>query len=480
MLSPMPTSDRSESIERRSRQAWTIWVVGLLVYMLAVFHRSSLAVAGLAAADRFDIGASALATFTMLQLLVYAGMQIPVGLLVDRFGSRSVLLVGAMVLTLAQAGFAFADSYAVALVARVFVGLGDAMTFICVLRLVNTWFFPRQIPLVTQLTGVLGQSGAILAAVPMTWALSHLGWTRSYLLAASFGLVLIVALLVVVHDAPGSRSLRGPAMSLTAIGESLSASWEHPGTRLGFWMHFSTQFSATVLGLLWGYPFFVRGEGRSDEVAGLLLTVMVFAVMAAGPVLGWRVGVRPWHRSNLVLGIVSAIVTVWTVVLIWPGPAPLWLLLVLVVVTGVGGPASMIGFDLGRTSNPSTRLASATGIINQGGFLASLILVVAVGLILDWRTPGSGNDYTPEAFRWAMSFQYVLWGLGLVQVWRYRKRTRARVLTEDPDFWVPESTRGRQWPRLGVGRRAVSEREGRPDPPPSTRPGGSPGARPGP
>ena len=82
----MPTSDRSESIERRSRQAWTIWVVGLLVYMLAVFHRSSLAVAGLAAADRFDIGASALATFTMLQLLVYAGMQIPVGLLVDRFG----------------------------------------------------------------------------------------------------------------------------------------------------------------------------------------------------------------------------------------------------------------------------------------------------------------------------------------------------------------------------------------------------------
>ncbi len=320
--------------------------------MLAVFHRSSLAVAGLAAADRFDIGASQLATFTMLQLLVYAGMQIPVGLLVDRFGSRSVLLVGAMVLTLAQAGFAFADSYAVALLARLFVGLGDAMTFICVLRLVNTWFFPRQIPVVTQLTGVLGQSGAILAAVPMTWALSHLGWTRSYLLAASFGLVLVVALLVVVHDAPGSRSLRGPAMSLTAIGESLSASWEHPGTRLGFWMHFSTQFSATVLGLLWGYPFFVRGEGRSEAVAGLLLTVMVIAVMTAGPVLGWRVSVRPWHRSNLVLGIVSAIVVVWTVVLVWPGNAPLWLLLVLVVVTGVGGPASMIGFDLGRTSNP--------------------------------------------------------------------------------------------------------------------------------
>ena len=89
-----------------------MWVVGLLVYLVAVFHRSSLAVAGLAATERFDISASQLATFTMLQLLVYAAMQIPVGLLVDRFGSRSVLLCGTVVLTLAQVGFALADTYA--------------------------------------------------------------------------------------------------------------------------------------------------------------------------------------------------------------------------------------------------------------------------------------------------------------------------------------------------------------------------------
>ncbi len=87
----------------------------------------------------------------------------------------------------------------------------------------------------------------------------------------------------------------------------------------------------------------------------------------------------------------------------------------------------MIGFDLGRTSNPAERMASASGIINQGGFSASLVLVISVGLILDWRTPGSSTAYTPEAFQWAMSAQYVLWGLGLVQIWRYRRRTRAVV-----------------------------------------------------
>jgi sugar phosphate permease len=406
------------------RNAWAVWVVGLLVYLVAVFHRSSLAVAGLAASDRFDISAAQLATFTMLQLVVYAAMQIPVGLLVDRFGSRSVLLCGTLLLTVAQAGFAVAETYPAALVARVFVGMGDAMTFICVLRLVSSWFPARRIPLVTQLTGTLGQLGAVVAAVPMTWALGHLGWTKAYLVAASVGLVLAVAVLVVLHDSPTHRNLRGPALSLSAARASLAASWAHPGTRLGFWMHFSTQFSATALSLLWGYPFFVKGELQSSSTAGLLLTIMVLAVMAAGPTLGWLVGNHPWHRSTMVLAIVSSIVVVWTAVLAWPGHAPTWLLVVLVVVVGVGGPASMIGFDVGRTSNPKERFASASGIINQGGFIASLLLVIAIGLVLDWRTPGSGTDYTPSAFRWAMSTQFVIWAVGLSQVYRYRKQAR--------------------------------------------------------
>jgi nitrate/nitrite transporter NarK len=429
-------------VERRFQQALTIWTIALCTYLLAVFHRSSLAVAGLVATERFDISASQLSSFVMLQLLVYAAMQVPVGLLVDRFGPRRVLTCGAVLLTLAQTGFAFAETYPLALLARFFVGMGDAMTFICVLRLVNTWFGERRIPLITQLTGVLGQMGAIIAAAPMTWALSHLGWTRAYLLAASFGVVLVVALVAVVHDAPGHRSRTGPPLRPAQVRASLAASWQHPGTRLGFWMHFSTQFSATTLGMLWGYPFFVRGEGQSQAAAGLLLTVMVVAVMSAGPVLGWRITVRPWHRSTLVLGIVGAIVLVWTVVLAWPGDAPFPLLLLLVVVTGVGGPASMIGFDLGRTSNPAERMASATGIINQGGFYASLVLVVAIGLILDWRTPGSSTAYTAEAFRWAMSFQYVLWALGLTQVWRYRRRTRAWLRVHEP-AWVAQHSPAR-------------------------------------
>lgn len=412
--------------------AFWVWLVGLSIYLLAVFHRSSMAVAGLAATERFEIGAAQLASFTMLQLLVYTAMQIPVGLLLDRFGSRRVMFAGITTLTLAQTGFAFADTYALALLARLFVGAGDAMIFICVLRLVTRWFPPRQIPFVTQMTGILGQTGAIIAAVPMTFALRELGWTGTYLIAASLGIVVAILLVIVIHDSPDERSISGPPLSLTEIRLSLSEAWSHPGTRLGLWTHFTTQFSATTLGLLWGYPYFVRGQEVSEETAGLLLTILVMAVMMAGPGLAWVTANHPFHRSTMVLAIVIAIVAVWTVVLVWPGSAPLPLLLLLVIVVGIGGPASMIGFDFGRTSNPSHRQGSATGIINQGGFFASLLLVVAIGLILDWRTPGSGAAYTPEAFTWAMSAQYVLWTLGLIQIWRYRVRTRARLKADHP------------------------------------------------
>ncbi|NYI77413.1 MFS transporter [Nocardioides panzhihuensis] len=413
-----------------STRAWVVWGIALAVYGLAVFHRSSLAVAGLVATERFGISASQLATFVMLQLLVYAAMQVPVGLLVDRFGSRTILTAGVLILAVAQAGFAFADSYPLALLARTFVGMGDAMTFICVLRLVPSWFPLRRVPLVSQLTGTVGQLGAIAAAVPMTWALGQLGWTWAYLTAALIGPVLLVLLLVFVHDGPGDRHRRGTSLTPRELVRSLRASWYQPGTRLGFWIHFSTPFSSHLMGLLWGFPFLVASEGLSDTLAGSLLSVAVVAALAAGPVIGLLAGRHPWHRSTVALTMIAAMASVWALVLAWPGEAPLPVLLLLMCVVGAGGPASMIGFDVGRTSNPPSRMASASGIINQGGFVAALLAIVLVGWILDWRTPEASTTYTPEAFRWAMSVQYLFWGLGVVQIWRHRRDVRRRTTRE--------------------------------------------------
>lgn len=421
------------------RRAWAVWGTAVAVYVLAVFHRTSLSVAGISAAERFDISAAQLATFTMVQLLVYAAMQIPVGVVLDRLGSKRMITFGLLLMTAGQLSFAFASSYSLGLLARVLVGLGDAMIFVSVLRLVAVWFPPMRSPIVTQLTGLLGQLGTIAAAVPMAHALSGLGWERTFAAAAALGVVLGVALYALVVDSPYAEVSRDE-VRLAEVAVSLRRSWQEPGTRLGLWTHFTTQFSVTVMSLLWGYPFLVKGQGLTPGAAGTLLTVMVIASMATGPLIGAVVARYAYHRSTFVLSIVAAIVASWTAVLLWPGDAPLWLLVALMVVIGVGGPSSLVGFDFARTFNPAGRLGSATGIVNIGGFVASLATIVAVGLVLDLMTPGPSTSYSPDAFTAAMSVQYVVWTFGAIQIWRYRRETRR--------IWKPRTTEaGVEWAR---------------------------------
>jgi len=417
------------------RRAWLVYTAAVLVYILSVFHRSSLGVAGLLATERFDIAATQLSVFTMVQLLVYAAMQIPVGALLDRFGPRNLLLSGITILTLAQLGFAFADTFALGVVARVFVGMGDSMVFVPLLRLVSLWFPPLRIPMVSQLTGLLGQIGALTAASPLVYALHRWGWTPSYATAAGLGVLLAVLVLSVVRDSPHPDH-ELDQIKLRALARVVRAAWRTPGTRLGLWSHFSAQFGATVFALLWGYPFLVAGQGLSPNAAGNLLMLMTVTTVVSSPLIGSFVTKYPFSRSTLILGIVGAIMTVWAVVLLWPGRAPLPLLVLLVVVTAVGGPGSLVGFDLARTFNPPTRLGSATGIVNVGGFLASLSTVTLIGIILDRVAPGGPSTYDVDTFRVAMSAQYLVWGLGVVQILRYRRKARRGLRESDPEAYA--------------------------------------------
>jgi sugar phosphate permease len=426
---------RSPDFPLGGRRAWTVYAAGVAVYVLAVFHRSSLGVAGLLATQRFHIAAAQLSVFTMVQLLVYAAMQIPVGALLDRFGPKRMLICGVTLMTVAQLGFAFARTFPEGIGARVLVGIGDSMIFIPLLRIVALWFPPMRIPMVSQITGLLGQVGALAAASPLVYALNAWGWTPSYASAAVVGVVLGAVLVVVVKDSPyPDHEL--DQIKVRALARAIRAAWRTPGTRLGLWSHFSAQFGATVFALLWGYPFLVAGQGLSPQAAGTLLMLMTVTTVISSPLIGGFVTKYPFSRSTLILGIVAAIMTVWGVVLLWPGRAPLWLLVVLVVVTAVGGPGSLVGFDLARTFNPPTRLGSATGIVNVGGFLASLSTVTLIGIILDRVAPGGPSTYTVDTFRVAMSAQYLVWGVGVVQILRYRRRVRRELQASDPQAYA--------------------------------------------
>jgi sugar phosphate permease len=413
-----------------SRRAWLVWGAGLAAYVVAVLQRTSLGVAGLDAARRFDVSASVLATFAVVQLLVYAGLQIPVGVSVDRLGPRRLIATGALVMAVGQVMLAETHSFGPAILARVLVGAGDAMTFVSLLRLVNTWFPPRQVPVMTQLTGMVGQVGQLLSAVPLVSLLHHRGWTTAFLSIGSLGVLMSILAVIGIRDSPAGASRPVGAIGLRQVLVQLRAAWLHPGTRLGLWTHFSTQFSGTVFALLWGFPFLVSGEGMSAQAAGELMSLLVFTSLLAGPVFGRFVALHPLRRSWLVLAIIAATVVVWTLVLVWPGRAPLWLLVVLVLVLAVGGPGSMVGFDFARSFNPPARLGTATGIVNIGGFVAALLTMLALGVVIDLVAPssgGAGRSYPLSAFRAGWSVQYVVWAVGVGGILRTRWLVRRRM-----------------------------------------------------
>ncbi|MDN3495929.1 MFS transporter [Planococcus sp. APC 4015] len=424
-------------------RAWLIWIVAVAAYVLAIVNRSSLSAVGVDAAERFQADAATLSLFAVVQLAMYGGMQIPVGVLLDRYGARPIMTIGMILMALGQLTMALSPSVGIAIIARVLLGAGDAAVFPGVLRLIATWFPAQRAPVMVQFTGIVGQTGQLIALVPLAALLHATSWTITFGSIAGLGILFAILVFLLIRNHPPERDAdvsvntdTGAIRVVTSAvdtGVGIRAAWAHPGTRLAFWSHFTAPFAGTAFVLLWGMPFLTAGEGRTIAEAATVLSTYVIVGMVIGPVMGDLSRRIPQMRSRvLVLPAVGVQLIAWVVVIAYPGPAPLWLLFGLAVALAMGGPASMIAFDHARTFNPAHRLSTATGVTNAGGFLAALIAIFLIGLALDLQGAGTPDTYTLEAFRWAFLTQVPLWLLGGTFIVIERKRTRIRIGMDPP------------------------------------------------
>jgi MFS family permease len=333
-----------------------------------------------------------------------------------------MILTGGCLMIAGQLTLALTESLPVAITARAVVGLGDAFTFISVLRLVPHWFPPRQIPLVSQLTGLSGQFGQVLTAVPFLGLLAGPGWTVAFTAAAGLGALSLMLTVLLVRNAPRGVVIEDPVTDLRATLKSIKTVWMRPGTRLGFFSHMGTPFSITVFALMWGVPYLTVAQNVSRAGAGTLLTISVVAAIVSGVLIGIITGRHPHRRSWLVLGIIAGNALAWTAVLALPTPAPYWLLVVLVTVISSGGPGSVVGFDIARTFNPGATLGTAQGAVNVGGFLAALVVMQTMGLIIE-----AAGGYSFESFRLAWCVQYLVWAVAVVGILITRRKARRTI-----------------------------------------------------
>ncbi|WP_144932920.1 MFS transporter [Kocuria marina] len=429
---PEPVAPRP-SRYKDSPTAWLIFAVGVFAYFSAVAQRTSFGVATVEAADRFQTAASGLSLFSMMQVLVYAALQVPVGVLVDRFGPRILITVGAVAMAAGQLQLAAAQSVAEGVVGRILVGAGDAATFVCVMRLLPVWFSALKVPMLTQVVGMTGNLGQLFSVIPFAALLHVVGWVPSFAVMAAIALLAaVLSGLVLRSNPPGARELND-AISLATVRTSMGQAIKEPGTQLGFWVHFTVQFVGNTFALMWAYPYLQNAQGLDPTQASAVMTVYVVFNVAVAPVIGKLSARFARRRSTLSLACVLVSWAGWTALLVWPGHAPAVVVYVAVCMIALSLPASMLAFDIVRSFNPPQRNGTATGLANVGGFAASLLAIYVTGLVLDLLF-GAGISptlYDADAFRPAIAAQALVALVGTVAILRCTRKVR-RV--HGPDY----------------------------------------------
>jgi MFS family permease len=375
-----------------------------------------LGVATLIASERFDTNAQQLATLAVFQLVVYAGMQIPVGILLDRFGAKRLLIVGALIMAAGSFTVALAPNLGTAIFGRMLVGMGDSFTFISMIRMVNGWYHGAKASSMQQNVSTVGQLGQFLSAVPFWFLLESTGWTSAFSFISIVSLVVVILLIAFTSDDDSNHAhVKTKTASLKIASKQLVENIKNPGIRMAFWTHFVTQPTTTSVSLLWAVPFLVTAENQTHDFAALTLTSMVIFGLLTGPIIGRICARHPEKRALVVYLVVGLTTLTWLIIVSIPGQIMSPLLLVFFLLISIGGPASMIAFDFTKDIVSKDRLGSANGFANVGGFLASFVMMYLTGLVIDivQATTSSVERYTIDAFRWGFASQLLVVAVGI-------------------------------------------------------------------
>lgn len=386
-------------------KALWVWVAAVAVYIVAITGRTSFGVASVDALERFGVSSSAIAVFTSIQVGTYAVAQIPTGVAIDKFGPRTMLVVGALIMGLGQVILGFTSSYWVAVVARIFIGAGDATAFLSVMRILPYWFPLHRTPMFTQFTGALGQLGQFISAVPFMWFLGVTGWTAAFVSLGAVGILVALAASLAVADSPEKVGITTPVERPNSqelpIPQRLKLVFSSPTAWNSFFIHYTGMAPQPVFVMMWGVPLMTLGMGLSAGQAGMVLTLNTVFLILTGPLHGKLSarfsGIRDW--VTLTCSIIQ--LACWAFFFASPTPRGLAGVIGIMAVLALMQPSSSYGFDKIRERMPHEVVATATGLANMGGFIAGMLGAQLMGVVLDHR----------GGFEW-VDFQHAAWAVG--------------------------------------------------------------------
>lgn len=412
---------------------WAVWSVGALFFCYAFFQRMVPSVTVADIMRDFGVGGAVLGNLAAFYFYAYAGLQIPVGITIDRFGPRRVLTAAAILSGAGSLMFALAPTIGVAYMGRLLVGAGAGFALIGTLKLCAVWFPPERFALVTGLTTMLGAFGAINGQGPLAAAIGAVGWRATMVVAALVAVAIGGLIWAIARDRRDDDTLRPaetpgvPPAFLLGIGSLLATppNWVLP-LIMG-----SMAVPMLAFAGLWGVPFMMEAYGLERPAAAAMTSIFLVGHAIGSVLMGWFSDRIRRRKPPMVIGTI--VTTGATAALIFIPDLPLLAGQALLLVGGIASGATPVGFAFTREHNRAEQAATAMGLVNLLNMGTAAAFQPLLGWLLDLNWDGrlieGARIYSVATFRTAFVSMVVLGVAGILAALLVRE-THCRPLED--------------------------------------------------
>lgn len=402
--------------------------VAVAAYFLSFFHRVAPAAISQELAADFQTSAASLGLLAATYFWVYTAMQVPTGVLADTLGPRRILVWGSLIAGAGSILFGLAPSFAVAAIGRTLVGLGVAVAFLAMLKIIAVWFDERYFATLTGLALLMGNVGSILAGAPLAWVAQLASWRHVFVGLGVFSLLLALLSALFVRDRPDQEVVpREQGTPRTAWLPGLSLVLRNPATWPGFFVSFGVVGSMFGFAGLWAVPYLVQVHGMSRGLASNHIS-FYFIGFALGALFVGNLSDRMQRRRPILTWGTAAYAAMWMVWL-WGGRMPLVASYAACAAMGVFNASFTLSWACAKEVNPPSLSGMATSVVNVGGFLGAAIVQPLVGKMMDllWTGEMAGGVrlYSEGNYRTGLLLMFGCAILGWVSTFLIRE-TRCR------------------------------------------------------
>ncbi|AWE08784.1 MFS transporter [Lysinibacillus sp. 2017] len=421
--------------KQNSKYRWVVFVSVMLTYLLMASQRTAPGLITDQVMRDFNVTASTIGFLASIQFFIYTGLQIPMGILADRFGPNYFLIVGATLTGIGTIIYSLGTHEFVLFFARMLTGMGDATIWVNLVLILGGWFSTKEFVRLIGLAGMTGSLGFLLATVPFSAWIDLLGW-RGAFFSAGFLLCLCGILLYFVllkkpkqifHNEPDVVTNNGEREKTSVLLRRIFSSWQAWSL---FFCHFGVVGAYVGFISSWAVPYgiSVYGMTRSDA-SGLVMIGLVGALIGA-PLTSWISSrLETIKRPYVVVQLI--VLFCWSCFLLFKAHPPYVLLLILFFIIGYGYGASALTFAAVRQSFKITESGIVSGFANTGGFLSAVLLPIIFGNILDhFQSPTSSIT---EGYYYSFITPVIFSIIGLIGASCFKeKRQDAKEMSKQP------------------------------------------------